>query len=247
MQQPKLTFIHGFMGHPSDWDDVRAALPKYETFAAEIGVSPDWQASVQQLADTMPEPSIMVGYSMGARLSLGVAMEFPQKCQALILISGNPGLESAEAREQRSLSDEQIAKQIETDELEPFLNQWYRASVFATVPEEIRRAEVQRKLAQSSSNWPAILRANSVAGQPNFWPRLNELSMPVLVIAGEQDEKYREIAFRFAAEQPLPNATTKIIPNCGHIVHREQPEALVEIVRTFVEGLGIESESQPES
>ena len=238
------------MGHSSDWSEVRAALPEYETTAADIGVSSDWQASVQQLADSMETPSVIVGYSMGARLSLGVALEYPQKCAALIFVSGNPGLESAEAREKRSQSDEQIAKQIEADALEPFLNQWYRASVFATVPEGIRRAEIERKLTQSSSNWPAILRANSVSRQPNYWPRLSELSMPTLAIAGEQDEKYRKIALRIESHsesQSIGNVKTQVIPNCGHIVHREQPAALVGAIREFVNGLRSKPESQPEA
>lgn len=243
MQRVSLIFIHGFMGHPSDWDELRAALPEFETKALEMPVAADWQSSLKQLAESIPDQSIVIGYSMGARLVLGVALEFPQRCAGLVFVSGNPGLETDEARQQRWVADQQIAQQLsdqfsnstESKSLEPFLERWYQADVFATVPKKIRQAEVARKLALSSSAWQTILRSNSVSRQPNYWPRLMELLMPTQVIAGELDEKYREIAVRFDKESPPSNVFKTIVPNCGHIVHREQPEVLVQAIRDLAE------------
>jgi 2-succinyl-6-hydroxy-2,4-cyclohexadiene-1-carboxylate synthase len=220
------------MGHPSDWDEVRAALPEYDTAAVAIQPAAAWETTVKQLADSISPDSIIVGYSMGARLALGVAFEVPQRCQGLMFVSGNPGLESEQVREQRWLSDQKVAERIETGELGTFLNDWYQASVFEGLADEIRLAEIARKLALYSNDWPSILRTSSVSKQPNFWPRLNELTMPVLVVAGQRDEKYRNISLRFDDETSA-NVESKIVPSCGHIVHREQPEAFVEIVRQF--------------
>ena len=224
------------MGHPSDWDDVRAALPEYETSALEIGLAPNWQSSVQQMAEAIPSQSILVGYSMGARLALGVALESPENVAALIFVSGNPGLETSVARAERRDADDRIAKQIEEGSIQSFLQQWYQSNVFATLPDEIRSSEIERKLARSSTNWPAIMRTNSVSQQPNYWPRLKELAMPTLVVAGDLDEKYRKIAHRMEQECSLCDFSAKVIPDCGHIVHREQPLALVETIREFVDG-----------
>jgi 2-succinyl-6-hydroxy-2,4-cyclohexadiene-1-carboxylate synthase len=224
------------MGHPSDWDEVRTALPEYDTTAIAIQPAADWQATVKQLADSISPSSIIVGYSMGARLALGVALEAAECCCGLIFVSGNPGIESEQDREQRWLVDQQVAERLETQPLGTFLNDWYQASVFAGMPDEVRLAEINRKLSQSSSDWPSILRTNSVSKQPNYWPRLKELAMPTLVVAGEQDEKYRNISLRFD-EETSANIESSIVPDCGHIVHREQPEAFVEIVRQFVDSL----------
>jgi len=235
--QPKLTFIHGFMGHPSDWDEVRAALPEYETHAVEMKVASDWQSTVEQIAESIPVDSIVVGYSMGARLALGVTLEYPKRCKGLIFVSGNPGLESEQDREQRWLSDQQVAEKIEMGPLDSFLSDWYQASVFESLPDEIRLSEIARKLALSSPDWPSILRTNSVSKQPNYWSRLKELAMPTLVVAGELDEKYRNISLRFEKEAP-DTVKSKVVSDCGHIVHREHPDAFVEIVRRFVMSLG---------
>lgn len=226
------------MGHPSDWDGIRAGLADYQTDATEITVAENWSASIEQLAESAPPSSILIGYSMGARLALGLALKFPRRFSGLVFVSGNPGLESASDREQRRLSDEQIAKRIESEALEPFFEQWYQAEVFASLSGELRHQEIQRKLRRASKDWPAILRANSVSQQPNFWPQLNELSVPMLVVAGELDQKYKAVARRIETEVTSANVTTTIVPQCGHIVHREQPESLIGIIRNFAEQLG---------
>lgn len=238
MQRPRLTFIHGFMGHPSDWGDVRSMLPEFETNALEMPVAADWQASINQVADGISDSAIVIGYSMGARLALGVALENPQRCAGLVFVSGNPGLEHVEARERRWKADQKIAQELEQltpESLQPFLERWYQVDVFATTPQDIRHAEIVRKCERFSPEWAKILRANSVSQQPNYWPRLSELSMPTAVVAGELDEKYREIVVRFDQEHGSGNVSKTIVSDCGHIVHRQQPETLVQTIRDLVE------------
>ena len=218
------------MGHPSDWDDVRAALPEFETTAVEIKSANDWQSAVKRLAESIPPGSIIVGYSMGARLALGLAFEDPDRFKGLVFVSGNPGLESETEREARWYSDRRLAERIEAGSLKPFLNDWYQSSVFSGLPDDVRRSEIARKLAQSSKDWPSVLQACSVARQPNYWPRLSELAIPTLVVAGERDEKYRQIADRI---REVKNVLVSVVPNSGHIVHREQRTALVDLIREF--------------
>lgn len=232
--QRQLVFIHGFMGHASDWDDLRALLPEFDSRAINIDVASDWQATVKSLADSMEAGSVVVGYSMGARLALGVAIEFTEKCAGLVFVSGNPGLESAEARSERELSDEQIASRIEQGQLDSFLEKWYQASVFKSLPEELRRDEIQRKLERDPEDWATLLRVNSVSQQPNYWLRLAELAMPTLVVAGRRDEKYNQIAERFQATVALNHVKTKRLADCGHMVHREQPDKLAALIREFM-------------
>ena len=226
------------MGHPSDWDEIRALLSQagFDFQANALGLQPcdDWHANVQQLAQSIDGRSIVVGYSLGARLSLGLALEFPKKVAGLMFISGNPGLQSASQRDQRWQADQRLAKQLQTQSLEIFLENWYRQSVFASIPPEILEAEVQRKMLRADPAWPAILRGASVAKQPNYWPRLNELSMPTLVIAGENDEKYRDFAVQIGNKCANPNLKTEIVADCGHMVHRQATEVLVRLIGEFI-------------
>lgn len=227
------------MGHPSDWDEIRRDFESqnYHTAAIEIQPAVAWEASVQQLAEKIPSDSVMVGYSMGARLAMGVSIEFPEKCRGLVFISGNPGLESDDAREQRWEADQRVASKIRSESQKQFLVDWYRQSVFAGVSEEIIHEEVRAKLERSAESWPAILLANSVSRQPNYWTQLHRLSVPVLSIAGESDEKYSAIALRLAKETSGESSNARILPNCGHMVHREQPMFLSQAILEFVRQL----------
>lgn len=236
--QGRLVFFHGFMGDSSDWDEVRALLPEFDSVAISIPAASNWHGSIQKVANSIEPGSILIGYSMGARLALGVAIEFPAHYGGLVFVSGNPGLESERERVNRELADEKIAGQIEQHlehgKLDSFLDQWYQASVFESLPADIRSQEISRKLKRDPQSWPMLLRTNSVSQQPNYWPRLNDLSMPTLVVAGQRDEKYKEIAVRFKTTATLNHVKTELLDDCGHMVHREQPVELADLIREFV-------------
>lgn len=231
-----LVFVHGFMGHPSDWDEVRAMLDDFESESIELKPAANWHQSRQQLAEEVPSEAIVVGYSMGARLALGLAIEEPEKCRGLVFVSGNPGLRSDADRTERWQHDQNVARNlqsaIETEDVESFLEDWYQQGVFSSVAKTIREAEIKRKLNRSQTDWPQMLLANSVARQPDYWERLGELAIPALVVAGENDEKYR----RFAVEigKSVRGIKSVIVPDCGHIVHREQPVFLSTVIREFI-------------
>ena len=81
------------------------------------------------------------------------------------------------------------------------------------------------------------MRVNSIAKQPNYWPQLGSLSVPVLTVAGEADETYAKIAVRFNKRSPSPLSQVKIFAECGHIVHHEQPEKLIHSIRHYLSSL----------
>lgn len=228
--QPKLTFVHGFMGDPSDWDLIRRELSDYDICTPLIRPAENWAASVEQLIADIPDRSIIVGYSMGARLSLAAVLQRPEICAGFVFVSGNPGLEDEDQRDKRYKHDCKIAARIESESREEFLNYWYTASVFESLTDKVRADEIQRKLARNGDDWAATLRTNSVAKQPNYWPRLNELTMPTLAIAGVSDRKYTDVMVRMNSA----GIDTRIVPSCGHIVHHEQPHVFVKLVRDFL-------------
>ncbi|MEO1524409.1 MAG: alpha/beta fold hydrolase [Planctomycetota bacterium] len=245
MQQPSLTFLHGFMGDTADWDELRDSLDAGDgsdlamiMHAPPILPAKDWESGLGQLANSIPKHSLLIGYSMGARLALSLAMEFPERTCGLVLISGNPGLQSDLQRKTRFDHDEALASKIETlsaaEETRQFLEEWYQQSVFATTSDAVRQCEIERKLLQQNrSSWPDVLRTFSVARQPNYWLRLHSLKIPVLLIAGEKDEKYCRIANRFVEASNSNTTTATIVPDCGHIVHREQTATVSRVINEF--------------
>lgn len=228
-----ITFVHGFMGDPSDWDLMRAELADYDVVTPLIKPAADWSAGVAQLADELPDRSIIVGYSMGARLSLALALSNPDACAGLVFCSGNPGIEDQQQRESRYANDCKIADRIDSDDRRDFLQHWYHEStVFKSLTARVRDDEIERKAMRTGDDWSAILRAYSVAKQPNYWSDLDKLSMPVTAIAGMQDRKYAQMISRMGS---LPNIDARIVSACGHIVHREQPHVFLHLIREFLQ------------
>lgn len=244
MQRRNLTLIHGFMGDPSDWDEVREELSAdYEICTPLIRPAEDWDASIEQLIADLPKRSVIVGYSMGARLALSIAIEHPERCDALVFVSGNPGLETEEQRKQRFAHDGKIAERIESEPREQFLDYWYTARVFESLTDEVRADEIRRKSTRASDDWASILKANTVAKQPNYWSRADELSMPTLAIAGISDHKYVDIMVRLGREVNSNQLETRIVPDCGHIVHREQPRVFLKLLRDFLDATASENQN----
>lgn len=231
-QKRTVVLVHGFMGDPSDWDFVRQGLAGFNVITPLLRPATSWQAGVEQLAEEIPMGSVLVGYSMGARLSLGVALSDLDLVSGLFFCSGNPGIEDEEQRRTRYQHDLRIAERIETSERREFLEWWYTEStVFKSLTPQVREDEIRRKSVRVADDWSEILRRFSVAKQPDYWPQLGELTMPVMAVAGAQDRKYARFVARMGEAS---NVSARIIAACGHIVHREQPHIFVRLLKQFL-------------
>ena len=78
--------------------------------------------------------AIYVGYSMGGRLCLRLALDRPELVRALVLVSASPGIVNAAERAARVEADEVLADSVERDGVDTFLATWLAQPMFATVP-----------------------------------------------------------------------------------------------------------------
>src|SRR5207244_5173075 len=85
-------------------------------------------------------PARYVGYSMGGRLCLRLALDRPEVVQRLVLVSASPGIQDDGERAARRDADERLARQIERDGADVFLERWIAQPLFATLPRRIARA-----------------------------------------------------------------------------------------------------------
>jgi pimeloyl-ACP methyl ester carboxylesterase len=92
-----------------------------------------------------------------------------------------------------------------------------------------RRAQ---RLRNSTAGLANSLRGMGAGAQEPELGRLHELRMPVLLIAGQEDAKYRAIAC--AMRHRIPHARVGIIEDAGHAVHLEQPAAFAPLVKEFL-------------
>lgn len=182
-----------------------------------------------------PTPNILLGYSMGARAALLHAAQFPDTWDALILISGNPGIEDETERNPRRGADSKLAERIEFEGVESFLDYWQNTPLIRdqqNAPALTREAMQANRRQHKTTGLASSLRQFGQGACPNLWPALKKLQLPILLITGQTDGKYTGIAQRMSGQ--LPRGTCRIIQNSGHAPHIEQTEVTSHVLRGFL-------------
>lgn len=215
---------------------MRALGERYRALAPDIRGhgeaserSPVELAAVLADLEAQLDPgSTLVGYSMGGRLALHLAAEQRDQVGRLILIGASPGIAEQDERAARRAADEQLASEIERLSIEQFARRWARTPVLAGLPPETAERAHADRLRNTPQGLARALIGLGTGALPSLWDRLGEIAMPVVLVVGEGDQKFREIASRMAAG--LPDAQIVVVPGVGHAVHLEAPEQVAEII-----------------
>jgi 2-succinyl-6-hydroxy-2,4-cyclohexadiene-1-carboxylate synthase len=231
-----MTFVHGYTQTSRSWDLIIDELSS--TFlcnsldAPGHGESLNGQRTLPECGEDIAESmttGILVGYSMGARMALHTALQHPEKVTQLVLVSGTAGLEDSTDRAQRCENDNQLADRLISIGVQKFLTEWLALPMFAGLTPNT--AQMNDRLRNSSEGLADSLRFAGTGTQEPLWHRLGELSMPVLLIAGKNDEKFVQLAQRM--HTLIPTSRLEIVPNSGHTVHLEQPSQFIRLVTAF--------------
>lgn len=170
-------------------------------------------------------PIHLVGYSMGGRVALTLACRHAERVASLSLIGASAGLADAHERAVRAASDDALADELEVDP-PAFIDRWMRNPLFVTQerlgPDAWEASRTQR-LANDPRAMARSLRMASTGRMPPLHGVLATCTMPVGLIVGSLDEKFRGVAADLASV--LPDAEIIAIGDSGHATHVEQPEA----------------------
>lgn len=253
---PPLLLLHGFLGGMEDWMGAAQSLAKdFHVLAVNLpGHGPGWRGwavEVQGMAACAAgivagldavgiRHCDLVGYSMGGRLALYLAVHYPERFTHLVIESASPGLDTPEKRKTRAAQDGALASQLaamapRSPEFRAFLEEWYDQPLFASLKQhpEMRAILVAQRHAHGN---PALLarsiRALGTGVQPDLWPALSEFATPTLLITGELDRKFSIIAEDMC--RACPAMAMEVLSGCGHNVHLENPSAWLTVVRAFL-------------
>lgn len=247
-------FLHGFTGTAAGWSRVASAFStRRRTIRVDLlghGLSsapddpgryalPRAAEDLVALLDALDvQTCVVAGYSMGGRTALHLALAAPERIRGLILESASPGIADPVERQIRRRSDEALAEKLEREGIAAFVEYWESLPLFATqkrLPDDVRAAVRQERMRQSAHGLAGSLRGAGAGMQEDLFPRLSELSMPVLLIAGGLDDKYRRIAR--SLHEALAGSRHCIVEGAGHNVHLERPDAYIRAVEAFLDEL----------
>jgi len=218
--------LHGFAGDPAVWDDVaiagdRIALPGHPGGGP---LAADWAANLDAIAGRIGHCNAVIGYSLGARVALGLVAS--GRVPRGILISVNPGIADPE-RPARRASDAAWATLVRDRGLDAFLAAWEAQPLFATqqrAPADRLAARRDRRRALDPTQLARSLETMGLAEMPDYRGQVDDRCA---LIAGADDAKYVAIA------RALP-APLEIIPGSGHDPLLEQHAALTAALRRLL-------------
>jgi 2-succinyl-6-hydroxy-2,4-cyclohexadiene-1-carboxylate synthase len=230
-----LVALHGFTHTGEQFASIADRLP-YLVLAPDLPghgatrISPIDVATVLEalqalLAQTGPAP--LLGYSQGARIALLLALEHAALIESLTLVSASPG---AADRSRRRAADDALARRIEHDGLDAFLDGWLASELTGThhLPAAIRKADRAARMENTTAGLAGALRGYGQAAQPYVMDRLGKLSMPATFLAGSRDHRYAELARAMAAAATLGRAV--VVEDAGHNLLLEAPDEVVRAV-----------------
>jgi len=218
----RVACLHGFLGSPEVWRSIvpagtAVALPGH----GGGPVRATWEANLDAVADAIGTCDLVVGYSLGARIALGLVAG--GRVARAVLVSVNPGIADAE-REVRRAADAAWARMLRTQGLPAFLDAWEAQPLFATqarVDDALRTQRRARRLALDPEQLARSLEVMGLAEMPDY---RGALDARCTLIVGGDDAKFLAIA-------RVVSSRVEVIEGSGHDPLLEQP---AELARTIL-------------
>ena len=230
--------LHGFTGRPQQWQKL---LPTAAcAWLAGHGLQPILQtqyfeqevARLALEAEGLPEPRTLVGYSMGARVGLGILVRRPDLFQNAVLVGGSPGLRDDAERSQRLEWERNWQRLLEDHGLAAFVDAWRNLPLFATqreLPDALRQDQDATRRAHTAAGLHHALGVLGLGAMPSLWDELDQIEAQVVLVAGAEDPKFTALAHEQAAA--IAGARVEILPGAGHNPLLETPELCAQLVQ----------------
>jgi len=242
---PSIYALHGFMGSGRDfallaqnlsvelwaWDLIghgKSSVPLEERWYSLAG-------QLQFLKDTIPRDSILLGYSMGGRLALQFACRHPQHIKGIVIVGGTPGIVGDQARQDRHRWDHQMASQIRANGMSAFVEYWNKLPIIQSqqnIASEHRQVMLDIRREHSEIGIANSIEYFGTGQMPHCWAELATMDVPILLLVGEQDQKYIDIALQMF--DVITNASLAVIPAAGHCAHLENPYSTATIIERWL-------------
>ena len=242
---PPILGLHGFTGSGLDFAPLAAQLERQlvcpdlvghggteaPTALADYSMSRVVSCLVGMLNEMKLARLPVIGHSMGGRVALQLAFAAPERVSALVLVGATPGFKTREERRARRFSDSLLASEILKEGVEAFADRWEALPLIASQGRiaspwgERMRARRRANLAQGLAG---SLRGMGSGRMPSLWGRLTELAVPTLLITGEGDTRFTDVARDMVGL--IPKASLTVLRDAGHCAHLERPfEAAAQI------------------
>jgi 2-succinyl-6-hydroxy-2,4-cyclohexadiene-1-carboxylate synthase len=252
-QQPVILFLHGFIGKLDEFNEVIKLLgTEFSYVTVDLPghgktqvLGTEYYYTIKQTAQGLINlldylnitKCFLVGYSMGGRLGLYLTVNFPERFDKVVLESASPGLATEKERLERIQKDEQIARKLSRSisyaDFRVFLLNWYNQPIFGSIKNHPAFDKMlESRLENNPIELAKSLRFMGTGSQPSLWEQLKNLTVPLLLLVGEKDEKFLDINTNMF--QICKSAYLKVINNAAHNIHLENTGEFVQSIQEFL-------------
>lgn len=247
---PAILFLHGFLGNKEEWSDIADHLKAdYQILAIDLpghGVSlfEDPASYEMQICSAniitllhnlnLRDRVYLVGYSMGGRLALYLAINYPQVFKKVLLISASPGIEDQQEKEKRIAADFILARKLENQDFGLFLEKWYDAELFSSLKmqPDLLRQIICKRMHNSPKYLAMSLDYMGTGQQKSLWQDLSCIQIPLDIVVGSNDAKFVSIGEKMRLCNQA-NIRLHKVKNAGHVVHLESKSFFYEFLKQW--------------
>ena len=233
---PTLLLTHGYSSTSAMWQGQIAALSKHHRLVlwdmrghgrSDYPDDPAAYSEALTVADMAAlldevgtDKAIVGGLSLGGYMSLAFYRAYPERVSALLIIDTGPGFKKDDAREAWNKRAQETAERFERQGL---------AVLKSASPERSRVSHRDASgLARAARGMLTQRDARVIETLPN-------IKVPALIVVGADDTPFLAASDYMAAK--IPGAQKVVIPAAGHAVNIDQPQAFMDAVLPFLDGL----------
>jgi pimeloyl-ACP methyl ester carboxylesterase len=233
---PALLLTHGYSSTSAMWRGQIEALSKHHKLVlwdmrghGQSDYPEDLKAYSEALTvadmavlldEVGAENAIVGGLSLGGYMSLAFYRANPERVRALLIVDTGPGFRKDDAREAWNRRAHETGDRFEREGL----------AVLKSASRE--RSDVSHRdafgLARAARGMLTQRDARVIESLPS-------IKVPSLVVVGADDAPFLAASDYMAAK--IPNAKKVVVPAAGHAVNIDQPQAFIEAVLPFLDGL----------
>ncbi len=227
-----LILLPGLTCDAALWRHQTPALAAHRPVVADVHARADsLPAMAALLLAEHPGALVLAGCSLGGMLALEARRQAPDRVRGLAVLGSTARPDTPAVVALRS----QAIVEFEQGRVEPLI----RANALFAFHSRHAAGLTEDYLAMvQRAGVKGLIRQNrAVMARTDLRPTLPDISCPVLVVGGEDDQLTPpECAREIAAA--LPQAELHLLPECGHMLTWEQPQAVTALLQDWLAALG---------
>ncbi len=234
-------YLHGFLGAPAAWRAVTECAGDADARCLQVpghGLAPFTPpGSFEDVVDAVAAQALtddrteLVGYSLGARVALAIALRHPRRVARVVLVGVSYGLDDARDREARARSDDALARSLERDGVARFVDAWESIPLFdsqrALPPERLAPQRAWRTQ-HTAKGLAWSLRALGLGQMPSYRAALARSTVPIALVTGARDDKFTAIAREMLRMRS--GVAHTVVEGVGHNAVLEAPDAVARVI-----------------